>query len=87
MLTIKTTESSIENERSGNMKELDFEKLRLKMKSARVGAGLTQDDVAEKLGIHRQTIVNWENHPEKMSFEKLKVLANLYGITSTDFFM
>lgn len=69
------------------MREINFETLKLKLKSARVGAGLSQEDVAQHLGVHRATIVNWESHPEKMCFEKLKVLADLYGINSTDFFM
>lgn len=69
------------------MREINYEILRLKLKSARVGAGMTQDDVAEQLGVSRATVVNWESRPEKMCFEKLKVLANLYGIASTDFFM
>ena len=32
-----------------------------KLKSARTSAGLTQEEVAEALGVSRQTISNWEN--------------------------
>ena len=33
----------------------------MKMKKARINAGLTQEQVAESLGVSRQTISNWEN--------------------------
>ena len=32
-----------------------------KLKHARTSAGLTQEGVAEALGVSRQTISNWEN--------------------------
>lgn len=32
-----------------------------KLKDARVQAGLTQEQVAEKVMVSRQTISNWEN--------------------------
>ncbi len=32
-----------------------------KIKEARNGAGLTQDQAAEKIMVSRQTISNWEN--------------------------
>lgn len=31
------------------------------LKEARENAGLTQEQVAEKLGLHRATIVTWES--------------------------
>lgn len=33
-----------------------------KLKGARTEAGLTQEYVAEKLGVSRQTIYNWESN-------------------------
>lgn len=32
-----------------------------KIKEARLGAALTQEQTAEALGVSRQTISNWEN--------------------------
>jgi len=52
-----------------------------KLKKARTSAGITQEQVAEKIGVSRQTISNWENGktlPDIMSVIKL---SDLYQIT------
>ena len=36
-------------------------KIEMQLKDARVQAGLTQEQVAEKVMVSRQTISNWEN--------------------------
>ena len=36
-------------------------KIETKLKATRAQAGLTQDQVAEKILVSRQTISNWEN--------------------------
>ena len=36
-------------------------KIEMKLKDARIQAGLTQEQVAEKIMVSRQTISNWEN--------------------------
>ncbi|MFQ7528574.1 MAG: helix-turn-helix transcriptional regulator [Mediterraneibacter gnavus] len=33
----------------------------VKLKEARIKSGLTQENVAEKIQVSRQTISNWEN--------------------------
>lgn len=32
-----------------------------KLKSSRLNAGMTQEQIAEKINVSRQTISNWEN--------------------------
>ncbi|MCD8115775.1 MAG: helix-turn-helix transcriptional regulator [Oscillospiraceae bacterium] len=52
-----------------------------KMKKARSNAGMTQEQVAEKIEVSRQTISNWENGktlPDVMSVIKL---SDLYQVT------
>lgn len=39
-----------------------MEKLQISLAAARVNAGMTQADVAEKMHLNKQTIVNWENN-------------------------
>lgn len=52
-----------------------------KLKNARTSAGITQETVAEKIGVSRQTISNWETnkcYPDIISVIKL---SNLYSIS------
>ena len=35
-------------------------KLQITLAAARVNAGFTQEEVAKKMGISKQTIINWE---------------------------
>jgi transcriptional regulator with XRE-family HTH domain len=52
----------------------------IKMKNARQSAQLTQEQVANELGVSRQTISNWENsktYPDIVSVVKLSDLYNI----------
>ncbi|SCJ78750.1 HTH-type transcriptional regulator immR [uncultured Eubacterium sp.] len=52
-----------------------------KLKDARIKAELTQENVAEKISVSRQTISNWENekfYPDIISVIKL---SDLYAIS------
>ena len=52
----------------------------IKIKNARIKANLTQDQVAEVLGVSRQTISNWENektYPDIVSVVKMSDLYNI----------
>lgn len=52
-----------------------------KIRSARTGAGLTQEKAAEALGVSRQTISNWENgrtYPDIVSVIKM---SDLYQVS------
>ena len=41
--------------------EVTHMEIEKKLKEARTNAGLTQEQVAEKIMVSRQTISNWEN--------------------------
>lgn len=41
-------------------KEKNLEKLQISLAAARVNAGMTQDDVAKKMKVSKNTIVKWE---------------------------
>ena len=43
--------------------------------------GLSQEDVAQKLFVSRQSVSKWENGAAEPGVEYLKALANLYGVT------
>lgn len=48
---------------------------------ARKKAGLTQEAVAEKLGVSRQTISKWETDETLPNIRQSKKLADLYQVT------
>lgn len=42
---------------------------------------LTQEDVAEKLGVSRQAVAKWESGDTTPDFDKCKLLAELFGVS------
>ena len=51
-----------------------------RLKDARVKAGLTQEQVAEKVMVSRQTISNWENGKSLPDIFSIMNLSDLYQI-------
>ena len=51
---------------------------KIKLKAARVNAGLTQTEVAQKLNRNKQTIVNWEKGFTEIKGKVLLALSELY---------
>lgn len=49
--------------------------------NARKKSGLSQEDVAEKLGVSRQTISKWELNETLPDIWQSKHLSNLYHVT------
>ncbi len=43
--------------------------------------GLSQSQVAQKLGIHQSNVSDWENDVSRPEYEKLIELANLYEVS------
>lgn len=50
------------------------------MKQARTYAGLTQSDVAEKMGIDRSTYIRLEKNPDKMTIQRALDFSEITGI-------
>jgi len=48
----------------------------------REGAGLTQAQVADKLGISHRAYAFWEREPTAVRAEQLATLAELFGVTA-----
>ena len=53
-----------------------------KLKTSRIKAGLTQETVAEKIGVSRQTISNWENNNILPSINMLIRIATFFSVSS-----
>lgn len=56
------------------------------LKSARVRAGLTVGEVAERMMVTRQCVYIWERDPSKLKVTQLDKLAELYGCDLAYFF-
>ncbi len=52
-----------------------------KLQQSRTQAGLTQEQVAEALGISRQTISNWENEKTYPDIRSVIILSDLYQVS------
>lgn len=53
---------------------------RITLKAARINAGLTQKEAAERLNVSNKTLGNWENNISKPKADKIDAICALYGI-------
>lgn len=56
-----------------------------KLKDKRTQAGLTQETVAEKIGVSRQTVSNWENNRSYPDIVSILRLSDLYEVSLDEF--
>ena len=45
---------------------------------------MTQEDIAEKVGVSRQAVAKWEAGETMPDLEKSRLLAELFGVTMDD---
>ncbi len=64
-----------------------MDKIQISLAAARVNAGLTQEDVAQRLKVSKKTIVNWEKGKVIPSFVVLEALSNLYKMPVDNIFL
>ena len=64
-----------------------MEKLQITLAAARVNAGMTQEDVANKLKVGKRTIINWEKGTSSPSFADMNMLSQIYGIPMDNIFL
>ena len=53
----------------------------MRLRELRNQSGLTQNEIASKLGVSGQTILNWENGIYEPKINQLIQLADLFGVT------
>lgn len=53
-------------------------------KNARKESGLTQQQVADKMGIRQSNVSDWENVISRPEYEKLVEVSKLYGVSVYD---
>lgn len=64
------------------MSNNDEQSVAMRLKLLRTEEGLTQNEIAEKLGITQQTYSKYEKGTSNMDSETLKKVCNLYGVTA-----
>ena len=61
--------------------------MQISLKAARVNAGYTAEEVAEKIGKSRPTINKWENGTVKIDRANLYLLSEIYKISIDNIFL
>ena len=54
--------------------------MKISLRAARVNTDLTQQEVADKIGVSKHTIINWERGRTKPKKHILIALSSIYGI-------
>ena len=57
-----------------------------KLKGMRVEKGYTQEEIAEKLGIHRETFRKYESDPSTLEMGQFLKLLDIYEVETNYFF-
>lgn len=60
---------------------------KISLTAARVNAGLSQSEIADKMGVSRQTIANWESGTVKIKTAQLKMYCELCKAPRTAIFL
>ena len=60
---------------------------KISIAAARVNAGLTQEQLAEKMGVSRATVNEWEGGKRAMRTAYLFLFCNITGFSPDDIFV
>ena len=55
--------------------------VKLSLRAARVNAGYSQKDAADRLGVSNKTLGNWENGITFPPADKIPLICDLYGVS------
>lgn len=64
-----------------------MEKIQITLAAARVNAGMTQEDIARRMKITKQTICNWEKGKSEPSLEQARALSRIYDMPLDNIFL
>lgn len=62
-------------------------KAKVSLAGARVSAGLTQEQLAEKMGVSRQTVIDWESGKREMRTVYLHLFCTVTKFAEDDIFL
>ena len=84
VLTAKALKKYIKSSEVRKEKAASAKSLGEALKGHRIRCKMTQEFVAEHLGVSRQAVSKWENGTSDPSTSNLLALAKLYGISAED---
>lgn len=84
VLVVKALRKYINSKEVREEKELIKKSLAEILKENRVRCKMTQEFVAETLGVSRQAVSKWENGTTDPSTSNLMALAKLYGVSAEE---
>ena len=61
--------------------------LKIKLPAVRVNAGLSQQDIADKMGVSRITVGNWESGKVKIKEAEIRMYANICSFPRENIFL
>lgn len=64
-----------------------MEKIQISLAAARVNAGLTQEEVARKMKVSKNTLVNWEKGTSEPTVSQGLRLSELYKMPLDNIFL
>lgn len=57
------------------------------LEAARINAGFTQKEIADKIGVRVETVSSWENGRTQPKAIQLRSLCKLYGVNMNHIFL
>jgi DNA-binding XRE family transcriptional regulator len=63
------------------------QQLKIRLPAVRVNAGLSQEELANRMHVSRATIVNWESNKVKMSEADLTLYSSICGFPKDHIFL
>lgn len=70
----------------GDKGKVNYEKVGLELKALRVKNGLTQIELAEKIGVHQNTIMKYEKNANDIQLSVLEKILELFNVELYIFF-
>ena len=64
-----------------------MDKLRISLEAARVNAKLTQEELAEKMGVSRESVRAWEKGTREMKTAYFYMFCDIVGISKDNIFL
>lgn len=61
--------------------------IQIRLAAARVNAEMTQEEVAKRMGLNKQTICNWENGKVIPKRAQLEMMCKIYSIPVDNIFL